>query len=121
MLEPLEQEIFGLRLEQGWDDVHRPLRLLYGNRPDFETWINHFIEITAKGYAARPSDLRHLDLQRVHQPDWFQHSDMVGYVAYTERFAQDLPGVSGQNPLFERVRHHLFAPHAAAQTTPSTQ
>ncbi len=96
LLEPLEQEIFQLRLEQGWADVVRPLRLLYGDRPDFETWLGRFLEITAKAYAARPSDLRHLDLQRVHQPDWFQRPDMVGYVAYTERFAQDLPGVQAK-------------------------
>lgn len=103
LLEPLEQEIFRLRLEQGWEDVLRPLRLLYGARPDFETWLHHFLEITAKAYAARPSDLRHLDLQRVHQPDWFQRPDMIGYVAYTERFAQNLPGVQDKIPYLKEL------------------
>ncbi|HRQ41025.1 MAG TPA: alpha-amylase family protein [Chloroflexota bacterium] len=103
LLEPLEQEIFQLRLEQGWQDVVRPLRLLYGARPDFETWLGRFLEITAKAYAARPSDLRHLDLQRVHQPDWFQRPDMIGYVAYTERFAHNLPGVQDKIPYLKEL------------------
>lgn len=103
LLEPLEQEIFQLRLEQGWADVLRPLRLLYGDRADLGTWIGRLFEITAKAYAARPSDLRHLDLQRVHQPDWFQHSDMVGYVAYTERFAENLPGVQTKIPYLKEL------------------
>ncbi len=93
LLEPLEQEIFLIRLEQGLDDVLRPLRLLYGDREDFAAWVGKFLDIVGKAYAERPSSLRHLDLQRVHQPDWFQKSGMIGYVAYTERFAGDLAGV----------------------------
>lgn len=94
LLEPLEQEIFQIRLAQGMGDVLRPLRQLYGDRDDFETWLDHFLEIVGKAYAARPSSLRHLDLQRIHQPDWFQKSNMIGYVCYTERFAENLQSVS---------------------------
>lgn len=93
LLEPLEQEIFQIRLEQGYEDVLRPLTQLYGERADFETWVGRLFEIVGKGYAARPSDLRQLDLKRVHQPDWFQKANMMGYVCYTERFAHNLTGV----------------------------
>ena len=93
-MEPLDQEIFQIRLAQGLGDVIRPLRLLYGDRDDFDTWLGHLLEIVGKAYAARPLALRHLDLERVHQPDWFQQAYMMGYVCYTERFAHNLQGVS---------------------------
>ncbi len=87
MLEPLEQEIFASRLELYLADVERPLRELYGARPDYETWRDHLLQIVARQYASRPDDLRRLDLQRQAEADWFQQSHMVGYVCYTERFA----------------------------------
>ena len=93
LLEPLEQNIFCSRLALFWDDIERPLRLLYGDRADYETWRDHFLSIVARSYAARPSDLRMLDLERLAEEDWFQLPQMVGYVCYTERFAGDLPGV----------------------------
>lgn len=92
LLEPFEQEIFKIRLEQGLADITRPLQRLYGHREDFEAWLWRLLELAAKAYAARPTDLRRLDLQRVHQPDWFQQANMVGYVAYTDRFAGSLRG-----------------------------
>jgi amylosucrase len=92
-LEPLEQEIFCSRLALFWEDIERPLRLLYGDRPDYETWREHFLAMVARRYAERPSELRMLDLQRLAQEDWFQLPEMIGYVCYTERFAGDLKGV----------------------------
>ncbi len=40
-------------------------------------------------FAARPAELKSLDLRRSLEPDWFQRPDVVGYAAYTERFAED--------------------------------
>jgi amylosucrase len=93
LMEPLEQEIFCVRLQQGWEDVIRPLRQLYGRRPDFESWIARYLDIVARAYAHRQADLRLLDLARESEPDWFQKSNMIGYVCYTDRFADDLKGV----------------------------
>jgi len=45
----------------------------------------------AMAHRARPQALRERDLQRLLRPDWFQASDAIGYAAYTERFAGDLP------------------------------
>ncbi|MCA9971978.1 MAG: alpha-amylase family protein [Anaerolineales bacterium] len=95
-LAPLEQDIFRLRVRQHLPDAIRPLRLLYGHQPDFEAWIGRFLTIAARAYAARPADLRLLDLRRVSEPDWFQQSNMVGYVAYTDRFAGTLGGVAAK-------------------------
>ncbi len=103
LLEPLEQEIFRVRLEAGIADGLRPLTHLYGNRSDFESWLGQFLEIVAKGYAKRPFDLKLLDQKRLQQPDWFQQSHMLGYVAYTDRFAGTLNGVADKIPYLKEL------------------
>jgi amylosucrase len=93
-LDKVDQDIFCLRFEQHITDVLRPLRSLYGHRPDFEAYLARFLDSVARAYADRPADLRLLDLKRSFEPDWFQQSTMIGYVAYTDRFSGDLKGVA---------------------------
>jgi amylosucrase len=94
-LGPLEQDIFHTRLDLYWPDAIRPLRHLYGDRPDFDDWCDRLLTIVARGYAARSPELRLLDLRRQSEPDWFQRPDNLGYVMYADRFAGDLRGVAG--------------------------
>ena len=98
LMEPLEQAIFCQRVEQFWADAVRPLTRLYASHPHFSTWLARFLHIAARAYAARSSELRLLDLKRLNQPDWFQQSNMIGYVAYADRFSPDhtLSGVAGK-------------------------
>ena len=93
-LEPLERDIFHTRVELYWHDVMRPLRRLYGERADFDQWAKSLLAIAKRGYTRRPAELRLLDLRRQGEPDWFQKPDMLGYVAYTDRFAGNLAGVA---------------------------
>jgi amylosucrase len=94
LMEPLEQEIFRIRYEQHVADVIRPLTLLYGSRHDFAQWVDRFMHIVAKRYAERSAELRLLDISRSSERDWFQQSEMVGYVCYTDRFAGTVNGVA---------------------------
>ncbi len=105
LLEPLEQQIFCQRVEQFWGDAIRPLALLYGRHPHFQTWLARFLHLTARAYANRAPDLRLLDLQRLNQPDWFQQSRMIGYVAYADRFSPDgtLKGVAVKIPYLKEL------------------
>jgi amylosucrase len=64
---------------------------------------NKFITIAARAYAARPAELRQLDLRRVHQPDWFQQPNMMGYVCYPDRFAGTLRGVAEKIPYLKEL------------------
>ena len=98
-----EQAIFRLRFEQHLADILRPLKSLYGHRPDFEVWLFKFLEIAARAYAGRPAELRLLDLARVSEPDWFQQANMIGYVCYTDRFAGDLQGVTKKIPYLQEL------------------
>ena len=38
------------------------------------------------------------DLERMLRPDWLQDPEVIGYAAYTERFADDLSGVASTCP-----------------------
>lgn len=102
-LEPLARDILRMRIELYWADVLRPLRRLYGERDDFDQWVGRLLEIVARGYAARPPELRLMDLRRQGEPDWFQQPDMMGYVAYAERFAGDLHGVGEHIPYLKEM------------------
>lgn len=102
-LTPLEGEIFRDRAALYWPDVLRPLRRLYGDRPDFDDICRRLLDIVAAGYAARPAELRRLDLRRQGQPDWFQQPDMLGYVCYADRFAGDLRGVAERIPYLNEL------------------
>jgi amylosucrase len=93
-LTPLERDIFRARLELHWPDALRPLRRLYGDRLDFDECCRHLLAIVAAGYVARPAELRLLDQRRQSRPDWFQQPDMLGYVAYADRFAGNVRGVA---------------------------
>ncbi len=103
LMTSLEQEIFRLRLAQYLPDALRPLRFLYGQRDDFEAWVERFLTIAAQAYANRPSELRLLDLRRVSQPDWFQQSGMIGYICYVDRFAGTLPHVADHIPYLKEL------------------
>ncbi|HEX8079294.1 MAG TPA: alpha-amylase family protein [Jatrophihabitans sp.] len=85
-------ELFLLRLQRWWPDLHDGLASVYGTRAE-DTAVR-LIELAADAYAAREPELKRLDLVRSLEPDWFQQPDMMGYAAYADRFAGDLAGVS---------------------------
>ena len=103
LLEPIEQEIFRMRFEQRMPDVLRPLQALYGGRSDFNSFLEKFLHVVARAYAGRLRGLRLLDLERSAEPDWFQQSDMMGYVGYADRFAGNLPGVVEKIPYLKEL------------------
>ncbi len=85
-----DEAIFSLRLQRSAPDLWPMLDRLYGHRPDYADFSDRLLATLRKGWADRPEDLRLLDLKRDLEPDWFQRSDMAGYVLYIDRFAGDL-------------------------------
>ena len=53
--------------------------------------------------AARPADLRALDHEREITPDWLHREQVVGYVAYADRFAGTLRGVRERLPYLREL------------------
>ncbi len=94
--------VFRARLDRWWDDLVEPLRRVYP-RADSEALATALAVKAARAFAERPEELHALDLRRQLRPDWLQRSDMIGYAAYTERFAGDLRGVGERLPYLQEL------------------
>ena len=88
-----DETVFKLRLERSAPDLWPMLDALYGEHPDYECFKTDLLAELKAAWQARPSALKHLDLKRDLEPDWFQRSDMVGYCCYIDRFADTINGV----------------------------
>ena len=88
-----DEAIFQLRMARSAPDLWPMLETLYGQHPGYAQFCTDLTQALAEGWAARPADLKILDLQRDLEPDWFQRADMAGYVFYIDRFAGTLKGV----------------------------
>ncbi len=85
-------ETFELRIARYGQTLLDSLRAVYGDRAD-EVYrrVRDIMWVAAQ---ERVHDLRLLDEARLLTPDWLQRPDMIGYVAYTDRFAGTLSGVA---------------------------
>ena len=85
------------RVERWWPDLVAGLAAVYGPERA-EALGSDLVGLAAKAYARRPDRLHRRDVERLLRPDWLQEPTMVGYAAYTERFAEDLRGVGRRIP-----------------------
>ena len=88
-----QQELFGLRLDRWWDDLHDGLSVVYSAAAVADLELR-LVRQAAAAFRDREPDLHRLDLRRTLDPAWFQDESMLGYAAYAERFAGDLAGIS---------------------------
>lgn len=102
-LDAATRELFLLRLARSAGDLFGQFTRLYGQHPGYSRVARELIDALASGQKARPADLRHLDLQRDLEPDWFLRQNMVGYVFYVDRFAGTLRGVLDHLPYLEEL------------------
>lgn len=79
---------FLARLDRWFADVHGPLVRRYGSSVD--PLVDGLLRVALAALHERPDDLRDVDRRREIDPGWFQHPGMIGYVAYTDRFAGTL-------------------------------
>lgn len=99
---PEAREIFDLRLQRWWPDIREGLTALYSSA-DAQELGTRLVYLAACAYRDRDPELRRLDLERQLTPDWLQRPEMVGYAAYTERFAGTLAGVAQQLPYLKEL------------------
>ena len=88
-LRPLIEERFARHAPSLLQRLHA----LYGSRAEFDSWFVQLMSTVAVFVAMRPAALRQLDLQRAAHPNWLTDQHMLGYSAYVDRFAGNLPGL----------------------------
>jgi amylosucrase len=96
-----DADTFLLRLERYGFDLQESLRAVYGEAAE-ELYLR-LQDALLLGYHERPADLKRLDEARLLRPDWLQQETMLGYVAYTERFAGTLKGVTQHLPYLQEL------------------
>ena len=96
------EELFELRVERRRRELVEALEMLYG-RDTALPLADRLVDLAHTAYLDRPHDLHVLDLKRSLQPDWLQLPQMVGYAAYTERFAENLKGVEEKIPYLREL------------------
>ncbi len=90
------------RVERWWPDLLSGLTPLYGAQ-QAPMLAADLVGLASAAYAARSDRLHVRDLERMLRPDWLQDPEMVGYAAYTERFAGTLRGVAGHLPYLREL------------------
>src|SRR4028118_1408686 len=99
----LDKNIFLVRLERFYPDFYEPFERLYGQHHAFQQQLDLIGELLVDSHAARPADMRLLDLEREITPDWFQRETMVGYITYVDLFAGTLAGVASKLPYLQEA------------------
>lgn len=61
-----------------------------------EQILPELVKVMAANHNTRDAQLHQRDRERVLEPDWFQKPSTIGYVCYTDLFAKDLTGLTGQ-------------------------
>ena len=96
-------DAFNARLDTHFPTLLAELSGLYGERPDFLTFLEELSATAWQGWSERPQDLRQLDAAREANPGWFQSQKMLGGVCYIDLFAGDLQGLMAQIPYFKEL------------------
>ncbi|KFI97295.1 alpha-amylase family protein [Bifidobacterium stellenboschense] len=89
---PATDDVFAARLARHHDEFESLFRMLYGDSPELAV----FERAMADAYAARPADLKKLDIEREKDPEWYKRGDMFGMTMYTDLFAGDLKKLAGK-------------------------
>ncbi len=94
-----ERNVFLARLKRYLPELLAGLEV-YAPTP---AQLEQLLTVMTQHHSQRKTSLRQLDLERLLSPDWFQQSQTIAYVAYTERFAGNLRGVLEKIPYLESL------------------
>jgi len=84
---------FYTRLGANFYAIYSLFHHLYGARDDFEEQMLRLVEVMARQYIARDSELEALDVERENDHNWFLSQEWVGMALYSDGFAGNLQGL----------------------------
>ncbi|MCB5185844.1 alpha-glucosidase C-terminal domain-containing protein [Methylobacillus gramineus] len=84
---------FYIRLGANFYAIHSLFHQLYGDRRDFRLQMHKLVEVMAKQYTNRSSELRQSDLAREKDHDWFLSQKLAGYALYCQEYADSIHGM----------------------------
>jgi len=87
---------FYTRLGANFYSIHSLFLHLYGGRSDFNTQMQHLVEVMARQYIARPASLKAVDLEREKDHSWFLSQKWVGMALYSDGFAGNLKNLKNR-------------------------
>ncbi|OOZ35643.1 alpha-amylase family glycosyl hydrolase [Solemya velesiana gill symbiont] len=94
---------FYTRLGANFYAIHSLFYHLYGQREDFTEKMIRLVEVMARRYIERSSDLEQLDMDREQNHNWFLSQEWVGMALYADGFAGDVPGVTERIPYLQEL------------------
>ena len=97
-----DADVLVTRFERRWPNAERALRAVYGDDIAAQIGQRVVTQLVDASIARRP-ELHALDHRRDADPLWFQHQRMVGYVAYTHRFAGRVAAVAERAPYLREL------------------
>ena len=97
-----ERDVFLSRVDAQWDALASGLAAAFGPG-QVEPVASRLLDVAVAKFLERPSGLHALDSERLGHPGWLQSERMVGYAAYTERFAGNLAGVAERVPYLKEL------------------
>lgn len=98
-----DKKLAELRIERSWADLFEPFSRIYASHENYVNATKALCCSMVEAISARPEPLRHLDLERDLNPDWFLSSKMVGYVFYIDRFAGKIDQIASKLDYLSRL------------------
>ncbi|MBT8126761.1 MAG: alpha-amylase [Gammaproteobacteria bacterium] len=92
---------FYTRLGANFFSIYTLFHYLYGDRDDFRQQAQRLVETMARQYILRPDALKHLDIERERDHNWFLNQQWAGMALYSDGFAGDLKTLTGKVPYFQ--------------------
>ncbi len=86
----LAWQAFEQRMDEHWETLVEKLLAIYGNRYDLYFFLEQIVETMALSWLERPEELKKVDSQRIHDPNWHLSEKMVGGALYVDLFSENL-------------------------------
>lgn len=107
-------QLKGLTRDKDWKNFYQrlsvnfvrfteQLHVLYGKRPDFGFQVAHIVTRLFSAYKNRPQYLRERDAMFPVESRWYRKQDMVGAVAYVDRFAGSFKEIEKRIPYLQEL------------------